>query len=61
MCTQLRYDMFYMRHYKQYCRYNSVFDSSTYWTVYTDACETYHTITVHTAIFLKMNPRFRNV
>ena len=28
---------------------------------YTDACKTYHTITVYTAIFLKMNLWVRNV
>jgi len=35
--------------------------SSTYKTVYTAACKTYHTVTVYTAVFLKMNPRFRNM
>jgi len=30
-------------------------------TVYTDACETHCTIPVHTTVFQKMNPRFRNM
>jgi hypothetical protein len=34
--------------------------SSTFKTAYTDACKTYHTITAHTTVFLKMNPRVRN-
>jgi len=33
---------------------------STYKTAYTDACKMYHTITVHTTIFLKMNPWVQN-
>ena len=40
-----------------------VFDthSSTYWTAYTDACKTHYTISVYTTVFLKMNPRLRNM
>jgi len=37
-----------------------VFDT-TYHIAYTDACKTYHTITDYTTVFLKMNPRFRNL
>jgi len=35
--------------------------SSTHKTLYTDACKTYHTITVYTTVFLKLNPRISNV
>jgi len=35
--------------------------SSTYKTGYTDACKTYCTMTVYTTVFLKMNPRVRNM
>jgi hypothetical protein len=35
--------------------------SATYRTVYTDACKTHYTIPVYTNVFLKMNPRFRNM
>jgi hypothetical protein len=34
---------------------------STYKTAYTDAYKMYHTITAYTTVFLKMNPRVRNV
>jgi len=34
---------------------------STYKTAYTDACITHTTVTVYTAVFLKMNPRVRNM
>jgi hypothetical protein len=30
-------------------------------TTYTDACKTYYTISVYTTVFLKMNPRVRNM
>jgi len=29
--------------------------------VYTDACNTFYTIPVYTTVFLKMNPRVRNM
>jgi hypothetical protein len=32
-----------------------------YVQAYTDACKTHYTIPVYTAVFLKMNPRFRNI
>jgi len=35
--------------------------SSAYKTAYTDAYKTYYTITAYTTVFLKMNPRVRNV
>jgi hypothetical protein len=35
--------------------------SSTYQTAYTDACKTHCTLPVRTAVFLKMNPRVRNM
>ena len=35
--------------------------SSTNKTAYTDECKTCHTIIVYKTIFLKMNPRFRNM
>jgi len=28
---------------------------------YTDVCKTHYTIRVYTTVFLKMNPRFRNM
>jgi len=34
--------------------------SSICYTVYSDACKVYHTITIHITVFLKMNPRVRN-
>jgi len=37
---------------KQICRYK---------IAYTDACTTHYNITVYTTVFLKMNPRFRNM
>jgi len=44
--------MFYMHQYKQSCRYK---------TACTDVCKTYRTIPVYTTVFLKMNPRVRNI
>jgi len=35
--------------------------SSTYNTAYTDACKTHYTVPVNTTVFLKMNPRVRNM
>jgi len=40
------YGTFYVHHYKQ---------------SYSEACKLYYTITVNTTIFLKKNPRFRNM
>jgi len=34
---------------------------STYKAAYTDACKTHSTISVRTTVFLKTNPRFRNI
>ena len=46
--------------FKEECvQYRTQF--STYWTVYTDAFQKYCNITVHTTVFLKMDPRFRNM
>ena len=35
--------------------------TETFWLPCTDACKTYHTITVYTSVFLKMNPRVWNM
>ena len=35
--------------------------SSTYKTAYTDTCRTHYPIPVYTVIFLKKNPRVRNM
>jgi len=35
--------------------------SSAYCIAYSGACKRYHNITVYTTVFLKMNPRVRNV
>jgi len=35
--------------------------SSAYKTAYTDACKTHCTITGYATVFLKMNPRVRNM
>jgi hypothetical protein len=51
---QLRSDTFYMHQYKQSSRQNSVRYSCTCWTEYMDAYKTYHTITVHTTVFLNL-------
>jgi len=44
---QLWYGTFYMHQYRH---------SSTYLITYTDARKRYHTITLYTAVFLKMDP-----
>ena len=35
--------------------------SSTYYTAYTDACKIHYSILVNTTVFLKMNPRIRDI
>jgi len=35
--------------------------SSSYKTACTDACKTHYTVPEKTTVFLKMNPRFRNM
>jgi len=50
--VMVRYGTLYMHRYKQ---------STTYQIAYTDACITYQIILVYTSVFLKMNPRVRNM
>jgi len=58
---QLWYGAFYMHRYKQSCRQKCVLDSESQHPPVTSAFQTHHTIIVYTAIFLKMNPGFRNM
>jgi hypothetical protein len=48
---QARYSGFHMHRCKQSCTAHA--DA--------DACKTHYTMPVHTAVFLKMNPRARNM
>jgi len=55
------YHVFYIHRYKQSCRQQSVFDNSTYKFAYADAGKTHYITLVYTIVFLKMNPRVRNM
>ena len=46
--------VFHRHQYKQ-------FSTSTYKTAYTDLCKTPYYISVHTTVFLKINPRVRDM
>jgi len=41
--------------------YSITSTTCTYKTAHTDACKTHCTIPVRTTVFLKINPRFRNM
>jgi len=61
---QLRYSTYYMHQYKQSCRWKSWFRRThftTSKTAYTDAYKTCCTVPVNITVFLKMDPRLRNM
>jgi len=60
---QLRYGTLYAHHYKQSCRYKSVYDTHTctYKIAYSDAYKTKYAMPAYTTVILKMNPRVGNM